>query len=857
MWPLPGEAISRTVEAEEVLTALYSKALNAWVSDVVPFVLPTLTAASEPPPDTGAVVEQAGGLDLLLDELILPGLSILFAMSLIEAMTGISIPIPELPDVDVNIGGRGRPQIDRETEVEAPRVSGDRVRDERVEIAHPEVLRPEVVETITSVTDYERDEIVEAVERVYADPYLRERAEDYVDTQRERVHRTVPMVQSKVEAAAREAAVAPAPARETELPTTTGDLTPDIEVVITRQREAVAEVLTPGSNMLLEIAQLQGYQAAGVQNAAVIAAAQISPDAHLLDKVWIATMDGKTRDSHFAADGQRVELTGEFTVGGAGLLFPADPTGPPHEILNCRCRVGILARDEEIPDEVDRHTERLNGRDSVQVNRQGSQQDEIDRRARKGVVRAREDTDGIGRVAAGGWTAPSEQDYSMAKTELFRTFTDQPLAFVGIETSDGRMLAPEIEFSVRTPPLPAMWCKQTGEGHTEAYTVGVLESARIENGTVLGSGYWLNKPEADDAYADARHKVSRPSVDLAATEWKLTVDGRELTEEEMFDLPPDAHVVQTITKAELIGFTMVAKPAFGDTVIEFNATRESRDLAMVASIADDFRPRVYAADLFAQPNLAEPTALQMDPATGRIFGHIACFGACHRSVQNACVMAPKSPSNYAQFHTSPPVLLDDGTRLAVGRLTVGTGHADERLRPGPAMAHYDNTGSCWALVRAYETSVGIEVSGVAAPWATPEQIEMGLASPLSGDWRDFGQGLDLIAALSVNTPGFAVRGRTDDDGRPAALVASLAPARKRASELSADEIGKIVARSVEQAFAAREAAEAAAKAAQDEADNIAALVELAIEKVGEPPEPEPEKTPNDIVAELIEKAGLA
>ena len=53
----------------------------------------------------------------------------------------------------------------------------------------------------------------------------------------------------------------------------------------------------------------------------------------------------------------------------------------------------------------------------------------------------------------------------------------------------------------------------------------------------------------------------------------------------------------------------------------------------------------------------------MDPETGRIFGHLACFGSCHRSIQAQCVMAPKSPSNYAQFHTSPSVRLDDGTRL--------------------------------------------------------------------------------------------------------------------------------------------------------------------------------------------------
>jgi len=364
---------------------------------------------------------------------------------------------------------------------------------------------------------------------------------------------------------------------------------------------------------------------------------------------------------------------------------------------------------------------------------------------------------------------------------------------------------------VRQTPLPVMYCEQSSGGHFDAWTVGVTEGARLDGDRIVASGYMLDDEHAAKAFDHASRKVSRPSVDLAATEWMLTVDGKEITEDDWWDLPADAHVVQTVTKAELIGFTLVATPAFGETMLEFNATKETRDASLVASAAESFRPRVYSAGLFRRsPDqfLTEPTELQMDPETGRIFGHIACFGACHRSIQAQCVMAPKSPSQYAQFHTSPAVRLDDGTRMAVGRLTVGTGHAPDQVSGPVAMAHYDNTGSCFALVRAYETPIGIEVSGVAAPWATAEQIEMGLAAPLSGDWRNFGQGLDLIAALAVNTPGFAVRGREDADGKPAALVASLAPmptGRKGRSghAMSALDIEEVVNLAVSRALSAQ------------------------------------------------------
>ncbi len=49
---------------------------------------------------------------------------------------------------------------------------------------------------------------------------------------------------------------------------------------------------------------------------------------------WMATLDGRTRDSHRALDGERVGEDGKFSN---GLRFPGDPTGRPEEFYNCRC----------------------------------------------------------------------------------------------------------------------------------------------------------------------------------------------------------------------------------------------------------------------------------------------------------------------------------------------------------------------------------------------------------------------------------------------------------------------------------------------------------------------------------------
>lgn len=52
-------------------------------------------------------------------------------------------------------------------------------------------------------------------------------------------------------------------------------------------------------------------------------------------KVWIATPDDRTRESHFELDGEEVDIDEEFSN---GCMFPADENCPDEsEIWNCRC----------------------------------------------------------------------------------------------------------------------------------------------------------------------------------------------------------------------------------------------------------------------------------------------------------------------------------------------------------------------------------------------------------------------------------------------------------------------------------------------------------------------------------------
>lgn len=61
---------------------------------------------------------------------------------------------------------------------------------------------------------------------------------------------------------------------------------------------------------------------------------------------WVAAGDGRERDTHRQADGQIRESGTPFDVGLAKLLFPGDPSGPPEEVINCRCvRIAVPGPD--------------------------------------------------------------------------------------------------------------------------------------------------------------------------------------------------------------------------------------------------------------------------------------------------------------------------------------------------------------------------------------------------------------------------------------------------------------------------------------------------------------------------------
>ena len=219
-------------------------------------------------------------------------------------------------------------------------------------------------------------------------------------------------------------------------------------------------------------------------------------------------------------------------------------------------------------------------------------------------------------------------------------------------------------------------------------------------------------------------------------------------------------------------------------------------------------PGGFPAEWFANPKFRQLTPLTIDKESGRIFGHLAQWGVCHIGVSGQCVKPPHSRSNYANFLKG--VVDTTAGEQPVGCFTYGIGHADPRLRAAAATAHYDRPDAVVAFVNVGEDSFGIWYSGVLRPGVDEELVdEFRAVGAVSGDWRPVGHfGLDLVASVAVNTPGFPVSIAASGGEVTALIAAGMVtqpdPEPESAPESFADANADFLAASIAKAMDKRE-----------------------------------------------------
>ncbi|MBP2703512.1 hypothetical protein JOL79_06830 [Microbispora sp. RL4-1S] len=373
-----------------------------------------------------------------------------------------------------------------------------------------------------------------------------------------------------------------------------------------------------------------------------------------------------------------------------------------------------------------------------------------------------------------------------------------PLAALDIRTGDGRILAtPPDGLRLRQPPLSLLWQEALGMGHEGAVVVGRADRAWVE--TVDGVTYLMGEGPFDldgEAGAEAARLLGEGlsngvSVDLDdirfeerwySTSTNLPVDIDSMPDELFWSAWESGEIepVTVFSDWRLMGATMTPQPAFDEARIEPVYDYAPAGDALAASAAE---VRVYAAADFADPQLGELTPLQVTD-DGRVFGHLAGWSTCHIGYPGTCVTAPHSATNYALFHVGA-VATDEGP-VGVGKITLGTGHADPHAGVRAAAEHYDHTGTAVAVVRAGEDAHGVWVAGRLVEGVTSEQVETLMRSPLSGDWRRVDGNLELVGALAVNVPGFPIPrmlAASGELGEQVSLVAAgasaLAAARRK------------------------------------------------------------------------------
>lgn len=385
----------------------------------------------------------------------------------------------------------------------------------------------------------------------------------------------------------------------------------------------------------------------------------------------------------------------------------------------------------------------------------------------------------------------------------------------GMETSDGRFIEPGA-LEPRAMPLPILSMTRNpegGDGHAGAEVIGRIDVLTRHDGPDVinrqtgqpfpeGVFVWSGSGEIDADAASAglirKRYLTGNSADLSGTEAEM-IWGPE-DENGMADLEQIR-----LTKGFISGTTVCPFPAFAEAYIildgeeitpaddmpaelvasAFPAWRADSVAgdeclpcaagAVTASAAEDEKlpPSQYFVDL----GLDGPTPLTIsDPdADGyrEVYGHIAEWSTCHIGIPGQCRTAPRSRTNYAYFHTGALDVIDpvdqEVTSIPVGRLTYDSGHAELSLSANATAAHYDNTASLGAYVVAGEDDHGIWVHGVLAPGADVQKLK---ATPPSGDWRPVRGGLELVAVLHVNTPGFPVVRSLVAGGEVQALVAA-------------------------------------------------------------------------------------
>lgn len=457
-----------------------------------------------------------------------------------------------------------------------------------------------------------------------------------------------------------------------------------------------------------------------------------------LYKTWRTRLDGRVRPAHLSTEGQTVPVDQPFNVGGYSLMYPGDTAAPFRLVARCRCRM-------------DYSTSLTASAEEATV--MGMETNELT----AGLVVTIEETE----------DESPEEDAGEGGVEEPMSWKAL-LAIEGQPTEDGRLIDVG-SLTWRDLPLSLMAMDETGPGGH----VGAEVAGRIDNIWRDGNEIWAEGVFSDGEFGKkicslvAEQSLRGNSVDLAVlqSEYRNADTGAPLTEEELMDafFGDEIPILFVVTEGVILASTVCPTPAIAGAEIMLASgtvrmTFQFVERDAITASAAGLAPLHPPLDWFSNPGLTGPTPLTVTK-DGRVYGHAALWNSCHIGEPHGpgiCVPPPRSEMQYEIFHHGA-VETAEGIDVPCGQITMSTLHAGRDLNWKATLQHYENSGIAVADVAAGEDRYGIWVSGGLRPDIPAERVRELKAGALSGDWRQvLGRGLEFIAALVVNIPGFPI-----------------------------------------------------------------------------------------------------
>jgi len=359
-------------------------------------------------------------------------------------------------------------------------------------------------------------------------------------------------------------------------------------------------------------------------------------------------------------------------------------------------------------------------------------------------------------------------------------------------THDGRFLKGDGGDVINLPADISFLDHESEFGHLDAVMAGRLDVVTFhEDGNISGEGWAIDDEVGQKMarYIDIG-VATRNSVDLRNVDMRIKFpsfeeieDFFDKTDEDGFS-GPMPKVLRRFDQWKIAGTTVVRMPAF-EEADKVKMDEWEMPEVITASFVEWTAEVQFDAEEVTAAGGSEMLAPWKDfhieegddpagtPLTvdedGRVFGHLGLWNSCHAGFVDRCVRIQPSRTGYGSF-CSASVLTDNGL-VRTGPLFLYSGHPEQR-RPRDIAKAYGGTENAWADVRISNGKFGPWISGRVRPGVADERVYAARASKISGHWLNG----ELVAAVSVNVPGYDVPYQFSQDGTDEYLVACFATA---------------------------------------------------------------------------------